>query len=211
MRETPPRRQSRMLLIGASASWWGSRSADARDHVQLATMARGTPEHRRERDGTGRRRASDSLIRRAVRWLRVRRGVELEEVAGVVELRAAAGTQEPEVANFGKAARQHVLEEAPDDGVDREREAPRLLRARVGVAERDAIVVESLKPRVGEGDVKHIPRQITEGMIAAPDLLEMDGPPAVPDGGRDLVREARPASAHHASSRGRVPTACSRA
>ena len=142
-------------------------------------MAGGTSEHRRRRDRARGRRDGDALVRwggRSPRVRRVRGRVELEQVAGVVELRSAAGAEEPEVANLGEAARHHMLEEAPDEGVDREREAPRLLRARMGVGEGDALMVELLEPRIGERDVKYIPRQVADGMVAAPDLLDAATP-----------------------------------
>jgi hypothetical protein len=178
------------MLIGTGVSWWGARSVVALDEVEVATLTDATLKSRRERAGVRACGVGGWPVRRDGLEAWRRRGVRLEEVTRGVELRSAPGTQEPEVANLGKVTRQHMLEEALDERVDREREVPCLLRACVGVAEGDVVVVEPDEPRIGEGDVKDIAGQIPEGMVAMADLLEMDGPPPIPRGGGDLGREA---------------------
>jgi hypothetical protein len=54
--------------------------------------------------------------------------MELEQVPGSFEIRTSGGTQEPIVADLGKAPRQDVLEEARDERVHRKRQASRLVR-----------------------------------------------------------------------------------
>ena len=102
VQEPRPQIHDPRVLTGPTVSWWGPRSADTRDQLQLATMTGGTPAFCRGWDSAGGRSAGQTLLRWDVRGAKVRRGVELEEFAGVVALRPAARTQEPEVANLSE-------------------------------------------------------------------------------------------------------------
>ena len=62
-----------------------------------------------------------------------RRRLERQYGSGAFEIRPTRRTQEPVGADLGKAPREDMLEEAREERVDRERHAPALLGARVGV------------------------------------------------------------------------------
>jgi len=100
------------------------------------------------------------------RGARGRCRVERQQVSGALETRAARGTEEAVVPNLGEAAREHVLEEAREERVRGEREASRLVGARVGVAEGDASVGEVFESVIGERDVVDVTREIARGVLA---------------------------------------------
>ena len=78
--------------------------------------------------------------------------MELQQVARAVEVWPAGRAQETRGADLGEARGEDVLEEAGDEDVHRERQAPGLARAGVGVAEGDAAVLKAFDAVVGEGD-----------------------------------------------------------
>lgn len=104
----------------------------------------------------------------------MRRRVEIKQASGTREILTASGTQETVVADLGEAAREHVLEKARNERVHRERHAPCLLGARMGVAKRDAGVLEPFERMVAEGDAIDVAREIARGVVTAPDLLDME-------------------------------------
>lgn len=107
---------------------------------------------------------------------------------GPFEISTSGGTQQPIVADLGEAPRQGVLEEPRDECVHRKRQAPRLVRARVNVAEGDAAVLEPLQSMIGERDVIDVARELSVGLRAPADLLHVHGPDPQPDGGIDVLR-----------------------
>ena len=103
------------------------------------------------------------------------------------EIRATGGTEEPVIADFREAPREHVFEKALDERVHRERQPSGLVGARVRVAEGDATVREGFDPVIGEGDVIDVAREIARRVRSAPDLLDVHGPRACPHGGIDRI------------------------
>ena len=97
--------------------------------------------------------------------------MEIQQVPGPLEIRPRGGTREPIVADLGKAPQQDVVEEARDERVHWERDAARLLRARVRVAEGDAPVRERLQALIGERDVMDVAREMADRLRAPTDLL----------------------------------------
>ena len=122
--------------------------------------------------------------------VRLRRDVAIQHGSGPLEIGTAGGTQEPVVADLGKAPWENMLEESREERVHRERHAPRLLGARVGVAEGDAAVGKPFQPVVGERDVIDIAREVVRRVCAAADRLHVDRPGFRPHAGIDHAAEA---------------------
>ena len=194
---------------------WGARASSARDETEHAAATHGTVAHRRDREDAhdGDRRAFAVYTRVHIRCVDIRvatvvpgaltrrglagghrgcRRVEFEQVSGTLEIRATGGTEETIVPDFGEATWQHVLEEARDERVHRERHAPGLVGARVGVAEGDATMREGFEPVIGEGHVIDVAREIARRVRSAPDLWDVHGPPACPHGGIDRASQLGP-------------------
>jgi len=80
-----------------------------------------------------------------------------------------------------------VLEEAANEGVHRQRQAPGLPGARVGVAEGDMAMVEAFDAVVGEGDAVDVAGEIEGGVGAGADRLDVDRPAPLPYGGIAMI------------------------
>ena len=93
--------------------------------------------------------------------------VELEEIPGAFALDSTAGAEEAVGADLGEASGEDVLEEAANEGVHRQRQAPGLPGARVGVAEGDMAMVEAFDAVVGEGDAVDVAGEIEGGVGAS--------------------------------------------
>ena len=119
------------------------------------------------------------------------RCVKIQEVSGALEIRAARGTQEAIVPDLGEATGEDVLEESRDERVHREGETSGLVRARVGVAEGDPALVESVQAVVGERDAVDVAREIERGLLAAADRLEVDRPGFLPHARIDRAAQSR--------------------
>ena len=79
-----------------------------------------------------------------------------------------------------------MLQESPDEDIDRERLVPRRMRARACVAEGDAAVLEAFERVGAAGDPVDVAREIAGGVIAGADLLHVHGPAPRPHRGIDL-------------------------
>lgn len=84
------------------------------------------------------------------------------------------------------------MEEATEEDVRRKGLTPRLVRARVCVAEGDALVVKPLEPIVREGHAVDVPREIERGLLTGADRLDVDRPGALPDVRINRAIEAGP-------------------
>ena len=156
-------------------------------------MTHGTVAHRRGReDGDTRRVGVCTRVRLRCVDRRGWRGVEREQVSRAFQRRAAGRTQESVGPDFGESAREYVFENARDECVHGERDAPTLVGARMRIAEGDAPVGEGFELVIGEGDVTDVPREIARRVLAAPDLLGVHGPGARPYGGIDRIRQRGP-------------------
>ena len=176
---------------------WGSRALIARDEPERAAATRGTVAHRRDHDEERDRRRVDRRVTAVVPG-GITCGVhadvcgERQQVSRARKIRASGGAEEAIGPDFGEALREHVLEEARDERVHRERDAPGLVGARVGVAEGDAPVCERFESVIGEGHVIDVPREIARRVRSAPDLLAVHGPRARPHGGIDRAKQRGP-------------------
>jgi hypothetical protein len=106
-------------------------------------------------------------------------GSRFEKLSGAFEIVAAGRAQKAVVADLGEAAREDVLEEPCDELLGRQRQAPGLAGAAVGVAEGDAAVFEALDTVVGQGDTIDVAREVEGGLFAGADLLDVDPPVAL--------------------------------
>lgn len=116
--------------------------------------------------------------------------MEVQEVSCAFEIAPAAWAQQAVGADFGEAAGEDVLEESCEEGVHRECDTARFTGAGVRVAEGDVVLLEAFDAVVGERDAVDVAREIEQGVLAGADLLHVDGPPLIPDGGIDLLIQA---------------------
>ena len=82
--------------------------------------------------------------------------VQMEQVSYTLEISPAGWTEQAVRADFCEPARKNVLEESPDERIHREGHTFRCVRARVGVAEGDAPVLEALDALVRQSDAVHV-------------------------------------------------------
>jgi hypothetical protein len=87
--------------------------------------------------------------------------------------------QEPEIADFLKTFRQHMLQEAADELERRQRHGLPGLVVRL-VAERDRAVLHGDEPPVRQRHTVDIRCQIFQGGASVPDRLAMYRPGCVP-------------------------------
>lgn len=99
----------------------------------------------------------------------------------------AAWAEQAIRADFGEAAREHVLEESSEEGLDGKRDTPGITGAGVRVAESDAVLLEVLDAVVGEGDAIDVTREVEQGVLTRADLLHVHGPRLLPHCGIDLL------------------------
>lgn len=103
------------------------------------------------------RRGSGSLGWRVlVRWAGRLGGSLAELLLQSHQPLAEPGGEEAVIADFDEALRQHMLQEAMDEGFDRERAELGLTRPGSFVAEGHAVVLELHQPPVAEGDAEDV-------------------------------------------------------
>ena len=106
------------------------------------------------------------------------------------EIGGPTGAEETVGADLREPAREDVLEKAREERGHWEREMPRLVRARMRVAERRLAVRGGLQPLVGEGHAIDVAGEIARRVLPAPHLLDVHDPPLLPHPGIDRAREA---------------------
>src|SRR5437667_4774182 len=95
------------------------------------------------------------------------------------------GTEQPEVADFDEARREHVLEEATDELLGGHGGVPESISGRFFVGESEVAVLQFAEAVVTDGDAKDVRGEILESLGATADRFGMDHPGFAPDGGLD--------------------------
>jgi len=125
------------------------------------------------------------------RWRGGSGGVGGEEARSPVEIGAATGTQQAVGSDLGEAARQDMLKKPVQESVHGQRDAAGRAGPRVGMVKRDVTVSKPVDPLIGERHAIDVAREIERGVLAIPDLVDMDGPAPTPHAQVDRVEEGR--------------------
>jgi len=109
--------------------------------------------------------------------------------SGLVELLGAVGTEQPVGTDFDEAARQDVKEESADELLSAQLDALELLAAVVPVSESHPALAEVFDPAVGDGNAKHVARQIVQDLLSLAGVLAMHDPVLLPHRGGNLSEQ----------------------
>lgn len=120
-----------------------------------------------------------------IRYLRrrvglTRSGIGRQQLSGAFELELAGWAEDAVIANFGRAARQDVLQEAVNELDSGKRDMPNLMRPIVGVAKANLPIFDGFQAAIGDSDAENIACQILEDPVASASLLGMHDPFLLP-------------------------------
>ncbi|CAN5530050.1 hypothetical protein BH20ACI3_BH20ACI3_42790 [soil metagenome] len=106
-------------------------------------------------------------------------------MSGVLKQMTITGTEQPEVAHFDEARREHVLEEATDELFGGHGGVPELISGRFFVGESDVAVLQLAEAVVTDGHAKDVRGEILKGLDTTGNRFGVDHPGFAPEGGRD--------------------------
>ena len=105
-------------------------------------------------------------------------------------MRSAGRAPDSVVSDFDTSARQHVLEESPEEFMAGKRDVAGLAGAVIAVVETDLAVVDGLQTAVGDGDAEYVAAEIVEDLFTAARMLTVNDPGFFPKGWRHVADQA---------------------
>ena len=109
-----------------------------------------------------------------------RSGMGRQQLSGAFELGLAGWAEDAVITNFGRAARQDVLQEAMDELESGKCDLSNLMRSIVGVAKTNLPIFDGFQAAVGDSDAENIACQILEDSVASASRLGMHDPFLLP-------------------------------
>jgi hypothetical protein len=109
-----------------------------------------------------------------------RSGIGRQQLSGAFELGLAGWAEDAVITNFGRAARQDVLQEAMDELESGKCDLSNLMRSIVGVAKTNLPIFDGFQAAVGDSNAENIACQILEDSVASASRLGMHDPFLLP-------------------------------